>query len=60
IGAILDPSELGRAPEMVESLWRDREAIDERARRLRTETVFNVANSGDSGAAIIARLAAET
>ncbi len=58
VGMVLDPKQLDRAPQMVESLLADPEKFRVRIAELRKKIVFNVGGSVETGAAAIEEIAA--
>lgn len=57
LGAVLPPERLAEAPDLARRLVRERDGLQQRARALRAEHVFNLGRSGEVGAGEIARVA---
>jgi len=57
IGAVLDPGELEKAPEVIRKLLSDKERFAHTISDLREKVVFNFGNSVQAGAREIARIA---
>ena len=57
IGAVLDPTELDRAPEVIYKLLENQTQFKEKIERLRRQLVFNLGHSAEIGAKEIARIA---
>ncbi len=57
VGEVLSPDEIGRAPEMIESLLADRKKFTDRITALREKVLFNIGRSVEVGAEAIAGIA---
>ncbi|MGB5486148.1 MAG: CDP-glycerol glycerophosphotransferase family protein, partial [Lysobacterales bacterium] len=58
-GDVVSPQQLGEAPEMIDRLLQHQESFRQRMQKLRSQMVFNIGDSVQSGAKEIARLADE-
>lgn len=57
IGALLEPSGMARAPEVIRSLVADPQRFRQHVQALRSEWVFNLGDSGPAGARALAEIA---
>lgn len=57
IGAVVSPERLAEVSSKVDELCADPQAFKERIRKIRSEKIYNIGNSGAAGAAYIARTA---
>ncbi len=57
VGAILDPTEIDKAPDIIKKLLKNQESLSKKIAELRKRIVFNLGSSVEIGAKEIARIA---